>query len=166
MHKPILYLDMDGVIVNFPETIETVPPEWRQRCDAWCRETGKHHSDFPGIFRILEPMPNAIDSIEILSKEFEIYILSSPPWDNPSAWSDKRNWVDMHLPQLGRKRLILSHRKDLNRGLILVDDRSRHGAFEFGQRQGQAWLHFDETAKWPNFVDKILSKKEDLICKA
>ena len=163
MNKPILFLDMDGVIVNFPETIESIPDNWRKSCEKWCRKTGKHHSDFPGIFGILNPIKNAIPSIEILCEEFEIYLLSSPPWNTPSAWSDKRNWVDKHLPMLGRKRLILSHRKDLNRGLILVDDRPRHGAYEFGQIPGQAWLQFDDMAKWPDFVECILSKKEDLI---
>lgn len=163
MCKPILYLDMDGVIVDFPETVESIPIEWRERCNAWCIENGKHHSDFPGIFAILKPMPNAINSVKILSEMFEIYLLSSPPWNNSSAWSDKRNWVDMHLPFLGRKRLILSHRKDLNHGLILVDDRPRHGAYEFGQINGQAWLQFDESAEWPDFIDCILSKKEELV---
>ncbi|RLD02899.1 MAG: hypothetical protein DRI65_13965, partial [Chloroflexota bacterium] len=59
------------------------------------------------------------------------YILSTAPWDNRSAWSDKLDWVKKHLGKSAYKRLILTHHKDLNRGDFLVDDRDKNGADQF-----------------------------------
>ena len=41
---------------------------------------------------------------------------------------------------------ILSHRKDLNRGALLIDDRPNNGAKEFGEIEGQRWIHFGSEA--------------------
>ena len=63
---------------------------------------------------------------------FDTYILSTAPWENPSAWSDKLQWVKRHLGDAAYKRLILSHHKDLNRGDFLIDDRpDKNGADRF-----------------------------------
>ncbi|NCG08090.1 MAG: 2-C-methyl-D-erythritol 4-phosphate cytidylyltransferase, partial [Verrucomicrobia bacterium] len=59
---------------------------------------------------------------------FDSYILSTAPWGNPTAWSDKLEWVKKHLGEVAKKRLILSHNKQLNKGDYLIDDRSRNGA--------------------------------------
>ena len=81
---------------------------------------------------------------------FDTYVLSTAPWENPSAWSDKLVWVKKHLGQLAYKRLILSHHKNLNSGDFLVDDRTRNGVDKFqasifilerqSSRIGQPWL--------------------------
>ena len=39
---------------------------------------------------------------------------------------------------LGRKCLILSHRKDLHRGRFLIDDREHNGASSFGFYGGKS----------------------------
>ena len=71
----------------------------------------------------------------------------------------KRVWVETHLPMLGRKCLILSHRKDLNRGRFLIDDRAHHGAISFGDYDGQEWIHFGHGAfsEWSQIVDYLMS---------
>lgn len=45
----------------------------------------------------MDPMPGAIEAINRLADKFDVYILSTAPWDNPTAWSDKLNWVKQHL---------------------------------------------------------------------
>ena len=57
-----------------------------------------------------------------------------------------------------RKRLILTHRKDLNIGDFLVDDRTKNGAGEF---MGEL-IQFG-TEKFPdwNTVKKYLMEKKD-----
>jgi 5'(3')-deoxyribonucleotidase len=57
--------------------------------------------------------------------------LSTAPWNNPSAWTDKLLWVQEYLGDLAHKRLILSHNKNLNAGDFLIDDRTENGAGEF-----------------------------------
>ena len=66
MTKPILYIDMDGVVVDFPEVIDEVPFEIREKCIDWCNTHQKHHSDFPGLFSHLSPKKGAIEAITVL----------------------------------------------------------------------------------------------------
>ena len=141
---------MDGVIVDFPETLSDVNHSIREKCIEWCKITGKHHSDFEGIFSTLEPLDGAIEAVKKLETDFEVYLLSSAPWDNISSWSEKRLWVQNHMPDFNRKHLILSHRKDLNRGSFLIDDRSRNGACDFDKYEGQEWIHFGSNT-FPNW---------------
>ena len=87
--------------------------------------------DVPGIFSKMKPVDGAIEAYEELTKHFDVYILSTAPWNNPSAWTDKLLWVQKYLGDLSHKRLILSHNKNLNIGDYLIDDRLANGASEF-----------------------------------
>jgi 5'-nucleotidase len=84
--KKILYIDMDNVLVDFtsafPKLSSEILHEYESRLD-----------DVPDIFSLMEPMPGAIKAFDVLSKQFDTYILSTSPWANPSAWSDKLFWV-------------------------------------------------------------------------
>lgn len=116
---------MDGVLADFNKAIkERVTPELAVKY-------GENIDQIPGIFKDLEPINGAIYAFEELSKKYECYILSTAPWDNPDAWTEKRLWVETHLGQLAYKKLILSHNKHLNRGDYLIDDRYANGAGEF-----------------------------------
>ncbi len=152
MARPILYLDMDGVLVDFPESQSDIHISIRDKCLDWCNTTGKHHSDFEGLFSTLLPTSGAVDAVCRLNDKFVIYLLSSAPWDNTNSWSDKRRWVEKYLPQLRRKCLILSHRKDLNRGSYLIDDRAHNGAIDFGEYDNQEWIHFG-SERFPNWEE-------------
>ena len=66
-------------------------------------------SNCPGIFSLMEPIQGSINGFRELSKVYDVYILSTPPWDNPSAWQDKLLWVQKYLGNIAWKRLILSH---------------------------------------------------------
>ena len=100
----------------------------------------------PGIFSLMNPMPNAIESYQKLSKTYDTYILSTAPWNNPTAWSDKLLWVKRYLGKYAYKRLILSHNKNLNFGDYLIDDRLANGAgdfkgelIQFGSEKFKTW---------------------------
>jgi 5'(3')-deoxyribonucleotidase len=101
MDKPILYIDMDGVLVNFQSGIDRLSEELRQ-------EYAGRYDEAPGIFALMEPMPGAIEVIYKLQSDYDIYILSTAPWNNPSAWADKVEWVQRFLPQIGYKRPFLA----------------------------------------------------------
>ncbi len=97
--------------------------------------------DIPGVFAHMEPKPGAIEAYRELAEIYDTYVLSTAPWDNPSAWSHKLEWVKTHLGDVAYKRLILTHHKDLCRGHYLVDDRLKRGAAEF---QGKVLLFGSE----------------------
>ena len=99
------------------------------------------YCDVPGIFGLMDPMPGAIDAVHRLAKKYDVYILSTAPWKNPSAWSDKVVWVTRYLDDVLHKRIILSHQKDLLKGDYLIDDRPKHGAATF---EGK-WIPFGDT---------------------
>ena len=136
MGRPIVYVDLDGVLAEFPENLSDVDSSIAESCRQWCEKTGEHHSDFEGLFSTLKTKEGANDAIHRLIQKFEIYILSTAPWKNVSSWTDKRIWVEKNLPSLPKKRLTLSYNKSLMRGRYLIDDRPKNGAREFGEHDG------------------------------
>ena len=122
--QKVLYVDMDNVLVNFQSGIDALSPSMRETY------TGRY-DEVPGIFGKMTPLQGAVEAFLELSTRFDTYILSTAPWNNPSAWADKRLWVEAWLGHAAEKRLILTHHKNLNDGDILVDDRTARGADRF-----------------------------------
>lgn len=145
--KKIVYIDMDNVIVDFPSGIEKLSPELKAQYDG-------NFDEAPGIFALMEPMPGAIDSIHQLSEKYDIYVLSTSPWLNPSAWIHKLEWIQKHFGKeedsILYKRLILSHHKNLNSGDYLIDDRTKNGVDKFAGEH----IHFG-TEKFPDWQSVI-----------
>ena len=98
---------MDNVIVDFKSGINKLPASQKKKYEG-------RLDDVPGIFSLMVPIKDAIESVEKLSRVFDTYLLSTAPWDNPSAWSDKVIWVKKYLGEVAHKRLILSHHKNLS----------------------------------------------------
>jgi 5'(3')-deoxyribonucleotidase len=148
--KKILYVDMDDVLVDFQSGIDKTNEDV-------CAEYADRLDEVPGIFSLMKPLLGAVDAYKQLVVEFDTYILSTSPWENPSAWSDKLIWVKEYLVEDARKRLILTHNKDLNIGHFLVDDRLKNGADKF---KGEL-LHFG-TEKFPDWnavLDYLIPKE-------
>lgn len=124
MNKKILYFDMDNVLVDFSSAFTKLDNKTLKSFEG-------RFDEIPGIFAFMDPLKGALDAYHILSKRFDTYILSTAPWENSSAWSDKLNWVKKHLGNRAYKRLILSHNKHLNLGDYLIDDRTANGAGQF-----------------------------------
>lgn len=146
----ILYIDMDNVLVDFKSGIDAISEEER-------RQFKDDLDEVPGIFSKMIPVKGAIEAYLKLTKHFDVYILSTAPWENPSAWSDKLLWVKKYLGQSAHKRLILSHNKNLNAGDFLVDDRTANGAGEF---TGEL-IHFlsEQFKNWDDVVTYLMPKK-------
>ena len=115
---------MDNVLVDFQSGISKLSKEVINEYDS-------NLDEVPNIFSLMEPLEGAIDSFKILSQKFDTYILSTAPWKNSSAWTDKVKWVQKYLGESAYKRLILTHHKNLNHGDYLIDDRTKNGAGEF-----------------------------------
>lgn len=140
---------MDGVLVDFETGIarlsKSVRAEYQDRLD-----------DVPGIFSLMEPMPDALEAYYELTGLFDTYILSTAPWQNPSAWRDKLLWVKKHIGEAAYKRLILTHHKNLNLGDFLIDDREKNGADRF---EGEH-LRFG-SEKFPDWQSILVYLKQE-----
>ncbi|MGD8748796.1 MAG: hypothetical protein PVI44_10040 [Balneolaceae bacterium] len=143
----IVYVDMDNVLVDFPAGAE-------QLSDKIKAEYEGELDEIPNFFRDLPPVDGAIEAFHQLCRYYDVYILSTAPWNNSSAWSDKLLWVKQHLPEAGYKRLILSHRKHLNNGDYLIDDRKTNGAAEFSGEHIQ--FGKEPFLDWESVLDYLI----------
>lgn len=148
--KKRLYFDMDGVLVDFESGLS-------QQSEQTLKEYEGRYDEIPGLFGVMQPMQGAIDAAWKLSKHYDCYILTTAPWGNPSAWSDKPIWVKQHFKELFYKRIIITHCKHLCKGDILIDDRGKNGASEF---EGE-WIQFgsEQFPDWNSVLDYFLPKE-------
>lgn len=126
--KKVVYVDMDNVLVNFQSGIDSLPENIKA-------EYVGRYDEVEGIFGLMTPMEGAVEAVLKLCQKYEVYILSTAPWNNPSAWSDKLLWIQKYFGKGEEsplyKRVILSHNKNMNIGDYLIDDRIKNGAGEF-----------------------------------
>lgn len=132
--KKIIYIDMDNTIVDFQSGI-----------DACTQEELKYYKadEIPCIFLRMKPRKGAIEAVKVLNEFFDVYILTTAPWKNPSAWSDKVLWIQKYFGDELKKKVIISHHKNLLLGDYLIDDSPNNGAADFHG----VWLHFLENER-------------------
>jgi 5'(3')-deoxyribonucleotidase len=139
--KKILHIDLDGVIADFISAMHSHPLREIPPYD-------EHPDTIPHIFRNLQPIESAVTAVQKLlnSNKYEIYFLSTAPWNNSSSWTYKLLWLEEQFGDVVNRKLILTHRKDLIKGDILIDDRPNNGADKF---QGE-WIQYG-SEKYPNW---------------
>ena len=150
MTKKTIYFDMDGVLVDLAAKIAEYPAEVVAKF-----EKDDMVDQMPSLFLDPPPIKGAVDAFNkfVNSDKYDVYILSTAPWENPSAWMHKRLWVDKYLGDGAYKRLILSHNKHLNMGDYLVDDRTKNGAGDFTGELIQ--FGSDKFPDWSSVLDYL-----------
>ena len=138
-----VFIDMDNVLVDFQSGLDQVSEEVKA-------EYAGRLDEIPGLFGKMKPMEGAIEAVHELQKHYDLFILSTAPWKNPSAWSDKVEWVTKYLDDVFHKKMVITHRKDLCQGDYLIDDRGKNGTSEFGGE----WIHFG-SEMFPNWNDVL-----------
>lgn len=144
--KKVIYIDMDNTLVDYLGAAEV------------CGLNPKEAKRTKGFFRNLKPFENAIESYNLLSEYFEVYILTTAPWSNPSSLVEKMEWIKEYLPN-AYKNVIFSHHKELNIGAYLIDDSTKNGAGEFTGEHIQ--IHSEKFPNW-NSVIKYIFNKENI----
>lgn len=146
--KKIIYVDMGGVLMDFHAGQELIGDELR-------KDYAGRYNEVPNIISYLPPIKGAVEAMDALRKSgiYDVYILSTSPWSNPTTWSDKVEWINRHLDKYYCKRLILSHHKNLLRGDYIIDDRGKHGTSGFNGE----WLRFgsQEFPNWESVLEYL-----------
>lgn len=170
MVKKILFFDMDNVLVDFQSGIDKLSDAERQEYGEYYDNAGikhkAHYDDVPGIFALMDPILGAIDAVHKLAEKYDIYILSTSPWKNPTALNDKLAWVKKYFGSekgdVFYKRLIFSHHKNLCHGDYLIDDRPHKNGVD--QFTGEV-IHFDTKDpsarfhSWNEVVEYLMGKE-------
>ena len=140
---------MDGVIVDFASALKL-------QSEKTIKEYDGRLDEIPGLFGQMTPMPGALDAVRKLSEKYDCYILSTAPWNNPSAWSDKVMWISRYLEDVFYKKMVITHCKHLCKGDYLIDDRDKNGAGEF---EGEL-IRFgsEDFPDWDSVVDYLMTK--------
>ena len=148
--KKRVFVDMDNVLVDFQSGLDLQSDEIKKEYEG-------HLDEIPGLFAEMKPMPGAIEAMHTLQEHFDLYILSTAPWKNPSAWSDKVKWVTRYLDDVFHKRMVITHCKNLCKGDYLIDDRGKNGTSEF---EGK-WIQFgnNEFPDWESVVNYLLRQE-------
>lgn len=152
--RPVVLLDMDGVLADFDGHIRAVWPHEDLPLipDADRREfyIARDHPEYPkrlfrditttpGFFRSLPPMAGAMAAVEALMERAEVYVCTAPMASAPSCADEKRAWIAEHMPGGHRywaHRTIITNDKTLVYGDALVDDRPEVEGHRFPD-----WVH-------------------------
>jgi len=138
--KPILYIDMDNTLADFGGYVDN------NLSDDLKEKYKDNKDEIPGIFSQFGVVEGAKEALEVLKQKYDLYILSTSPWKNPTALQDKLNWLKLNFGDMFHKHVVFTHQKNLNivPGAWLVDDRPNHGAYRFGEH----WLFFGKEGKY------------------
>ena len=157
--KKIVYIDMDGVLVNFGAAIQ----DWFEKHPHLIERYKDNPDHIQGLFRNPPPVEGAIEAITKLheSGKYELFIATAAPWGNPMSASDKRFWIEDHFGNLFHKKMFITHRKDLLMGDYLIDDRTKNGAGEFKGELLQFGVNYEngkvgKFPTWQSILDYLL----------
>ena len=139
-NKPVLLLDMDGIIADFNlysiQTYNRLFPNAKLDEKNVNNYIGDHeviHPSIdpkalrrpykdPGAFINLPVMIGSQAAIEELEELFDIYVVTTQYYGNPTCVHEKHVWLQRHFPSIADKGIFTKH-KSMVKGDILVDDR-------------------------------------------
>jgi 5'-nucleotidase len=157
--KKIIYIDMDGVLVDFEYAIKTFFINYPHLEERYKDNPDHIH----GIFRNPPPIEGAIEAVKQLAEcgKYELFIATAAPWGNPEAATDKRYWIEKYFGNTFHKKMFVTHRKDLLIGDYLIDDRTKNGAGAFNGKLLQfGWSYeeqqWNEYPNWSSILNKLL----------
>lgn len=145
MNKKIIYVDMDNTLADYCGHAK------------WLGIDPNKAKHVPGFFHELNPIPGAIEAYKLLDKYFDVYILSTCPWSNPMVCVEKIEWVNEWLP-CAKKKLILSHHKNLNSGDYIIDDTTLNGVDKFSGEHIQ--IGSEKYPNWKSVIRYIFAKEK------
>jgi 5'-nucleotidase len=155
MSRPILLLDVDGVLADFVgPTLDYVNTAWgyrAQRDDVKCWDIG-HALDLaierrvalrrfwtrPGFCRHLPVLPGALEAVDTLKQYAEIHLVTTPLANCPTWQHEREIWIERYFG-ISADYVHHCYHKRIVDGDVLVDD---------GVHNIQAWSSWRGRAPW------------------
>ena len=129
--KKRLLVDMDGVLADiyqqainfeFAESgLQIHIEDVHGKDEIVAFPNASRHVRERGFFRTAPVMKGAIETLEELSKHFEIFIVSAA-MEFPNSLEEKYYWLEEHFPFISWEQIVLCGSKKVVRGDILIDD--------------------------------------------
>ena len=144
--KPRVFIDMDGVIVDFDGYKEVM------------KMTSDQVKELRGAYLNMLPLQGALDAVQqVIDLGYDVFIATKPPTGISYAYSDKAQWIFNHLPQLSRKIIITSDKGLLgNENDYLIDDHPEWGNCKQFRGKLIPFKHGD----WPLVVEYLAKNKQ------
>jgi len=79
----------------------------------------------PGFFRTLPLMPGAVEAVQTLMEEFEVYIVSAA-MEFPQSLKEKYEWLQEHFPFIGWENIVFCGDKSIINTDYMIDDHCRN----------------------------------------
>jgi 5'-nucleotidase len=79
----------------------------------------------PGFFADIEPMPGALEAMEKLCAQHDVFIASAAT-QFPNSFNDKLAWLKQYLPQIPLNHIIFCGDKSILNVDYLIDDSAYH----------------------------------------
>lgn len=105
-----LYIDMDDVLCQYSKRYGAIKSSYI-----------KYPQSQRYFFEFLDPVNNAIDAVNRLKEEYDVWILTAPSVYNPYSYTEKRLWIENHLGFDMCEKLILCPNKGLIAGHNIID---------------------------------------------
>jgi 5'-nucleotidase len=126
----VALIDMDGTLCDYQGALSRDLEALRSPHDpavvdedeapAWLRARETVVRRQPGWWRNLPRLQLGFDVLaELRALQFEIHVLTKGPLGTPSAWTEKLEWCQQHLPGVP---VTITMDKGLVYGKVLVDD--------------------------------------------
>ena len=136
-----ILIDMDGVLADFVGEAEKLGLTLDE---AELTE---------GFFLNLPVIKDAVWGVlELDSMGHDLYVCTTAPWDNPSAWMEKRIWIEKVFGDVFNRKLIMTHQKSMIAADILIDDRKSEQTKSF---KGTWYWFRKDGADWKAVVNSI-----------
>lgn len=121
----------------------------------------------------LEPMEGAIEAYRhTVERGHIVHIATSPWWTNKKCLQDKSDWVEKHLGDDARRRMILTGDKTLLRADYLIDDKPsitgeytpmwQQIIFDQPYNQGIRGLRLMDWSQWEMYIQLLEEREKSL----
>lgn len=167
--KKTIAIDMDGVLADIEaHTLQLYKQhsgvsltkadisgnqEWDLVPDGLFHKFVHEH----GFFRNLPVMDGAIEAVEKLSQEFEVYIVSAAT-EFPLSLSEKQEWLTEHFPSISWRNIVFCGSKSIIGTDYMIDDHRKNldpfrgKTLMFSAFHNQGQNHHQRFDDWKSIV--------------